>query len=297
MQRSALERPGTRSPLAAACAIVIALAVPAGCVSTAKIDTSGMSFSSQPLVGKVVWNDLITEDLDAARRFYGELFGWTFQQSARPGGGEYVLARSGNVYIAGMVGVASQSAGGPVSRWLPYASVPEVDSAVAKATAAGARIAVAPRDVNLGRVAAIIDPEGAVIGLARSRIGDPDDNTTAPGPGRVVWTELIANDPAAATRFYQAVIGYESQTIERRGGQYTVLTSSATTRAGILKNPTEQASPAWLTYFGVADPAAAAGRVEALGGKVILAPSPQLREGTMAVVTDPSGALLVLQKL
>jgi hypothetical protein len=34
-----------------------------------------------------------------------------------------------------------------------------------------------------------------------------------------------------------------------------------------------------------------------LGGKVLLAPSPQLRDGTMAVVTDPSGALLVLQKV
>jgi predicted enzyme related to lactoylglutathione lyase len=53
----------------------------------------------------------------------------------------------------------------------------------------------------------------------------------------------------------------------------------------------------WLTYFGVDDPAAAAARAQALGGKVLLPASPQLREGSMAVVTDPSGAVLVLQKL
>jgi hypothetical protein len=30
---------------------------------------------------------------------------------------------------------------------------------------------------------------------------------------------------------------------------------------------------------------------------VLLPPSPELREGTMAVITDPSGAILVLQKI
>jgi hypothetical protein len=288
-------RPSSR--LATSLSVAFLLAVPAACVSTSKIDTSGMSFSSEPLVGKIVWNDLITEDLDAARRFYGELFGWTFEQSTRPGGRSYTLARSGKVYVAGMVQVDSPAEGKTLSRWLPYASVDNVDASVARATAAGGKVAVAPRNVNLGRVAAIIDPEGAVIGLARSRIGDPDDTTTAAGVGRVVLTELLANDSAAAARFYETVVGYESRTIERRGGQYTLLTRAGTSRAGILKNPSDQASPAWLTYFGVADPASAANRAESLGGKIVLPPSPQLREGTMAVVADPSGALLVLQKL
>jgi predicted enzyme related to lactoylglutathione lyase len=278
-------------------AVVLLLAVPAGCVSTTKFDTSGMSFSSAPLLGKIVWNDLITEDLDAARRFYGELFGWTFEQSARPGGKPYTLARSGKVYVAGMVPVDAPADGTHLSRWLPYASVADVDDAVAKATNAGAKVAVGARNVNAGRVAAIVDPEGAVIGLVRSRIGDPDDPTTAPGPGRVVWTELLANEPDAQARFYTAVIGYEAKTIERRGGQYTLLTRAGTNRAGILKNPSDRAAPDWLTYFGVDNPATAASRVEALGGKVILPPSPQLREGTMAVVTDPAGAVLVLQKV
>jgi predicted enzyme related to lactoylglutathione lyase len=293
MHLSAFRRIGSRALLGAG---VVTLTLVA-CVSTTKIDTSGMSFSADPLIGKIVWNDLITEDLDAARRFYGELLGWTFEQSTRPGGGRYTLARSGNIYVAGMVEAPAHPQGTAVSRWLPYASVPDVDAAISAATAAGAKVAAPPRNVNLGRVAAIVDTEGAVLGLARSRIGDPDDKTTAPAASRVVWTELLSNDPASAARFYQTVVGYEPRTIERRGGQYTLLTRAGTERAGVLKNPAEQASPAWLTYFGVADPAAAAGRVGALGGKVLLAPSPQLRDGTMAVVTDPSGALLVLQKV
>ena len=158
-----------------------------------------------------------------------------------------------------------------------------------------ARSVVTARDLNLGRVAAITDPEGAVVGLAKSSIGDPDDKTTAPAPGNVVWTELLSNDPVAAAKFYQSLAGYDVDTVERRGGKYTFLSSGGAKRAGILKNPAEKYDPVWLTYFGVKDPAIAAEKAVSLGGTIILPPSPDLRDGTMAIVTDPAGAILVLQ--
>jgi uncharacterized protein len=271
------------------------LAMLVGCTTT-RLDLSSMSFSQNPLIGKVVWNDLITEDLDAARKFYGALFGWTFERSTGREGHDYVIARSGGVYVAGLMSVARRDDGQRVSRWLPFISVSDVDRSTERATALGAKVVVAPRDVNLGRVAALIDPEGAVIGLARSAIGDPDDDTTAPALGRVVWTELLANDPAAAAKFYVAIAGYDVRALERRGGWYTMLTHDGADRAGIFQNPVREVAPLWLTYFAVADPAAAAARVAALGGAIVLPPSPALREGTMAVVTDPSGAVLVLQR-
>jgi predicted enzyme related to lactoylglutathione lyase len=278
-------------------AVTAAAAVTTSCVARVTIDTSAISFAAEPLLGKIVWNDLITEDLDAARRFYGGLFGWSFQDATGPGGRQYVLAKSGPVYVAGLVPVTRPTNGTQLSRWLPYVSVDDVDGAVERATTAGARVAVAARDVGLGRVAALIDPEGAVIGLARSRLGDPDDATTAPGSGRRVWSELLADDPDAESAFYRDVFGYELRTIERRGGHYTFLTRRGVERAGIFKNPTQNWRPLWLTAFGVADPAASAAHAEALGGKLLLAPSPEVRDGTIAVVEDPSGAVLVLQKL
>lgn len=277
----------------AACA---ASAMLAACVTASGPDLTGMSFSDDPLRGKVVWNDLITEDMDAARSFYGELFGWTFEDATGPGRSNYVLARSGNVYVAGLVPIATPADGSKVSRWLPYLSVEDVDASISGSIAGGGKVAAKARNVNLGRVAAIVDAEGAVIGLARSRIGDPDDETTAPAPGRVVWTELLSNDPAKAASFYASVAGLEARTVERRGGQYTMLSGDGTDRAGILKSPSSEWSPVWLTYFGVTDPAAAADRAVSLGGKILLPVSADLREGSMAVVTDPSGALLVLQK-
>ncbi len=277
--------------------IAIALCIIAGaCTSTTRLDTSAISFSQSPLIGKIVWTDLITDDLEAVRAFYGGLFGWTYDEAGRRDGHKYLIARAGNAYAAGILEVDPPPDGKPVSRWLPYISVADVGVAVERASANGGRVAVAPTRVGLGRVAAIIDPEGAVIGLARSRIGDPDEATTAPALGRIVWTELLANDPERAAEFYASVVGYVPLTTARRGGEYTWLTYDGTRRAGLFANPSSEADPVWLTSFAVADPVAAAERAQALGGTVVLPPSPTLRDNTIAVVTDPGGAILVLQK-
>lgn len=267
----------------------------AACTTSSRPDLSGMSFSSEPLTGKIIWYDLITEDLDDAKQFYGGMFGWEFEDAQGPGGNAYAVARSGNVYVAGMVAIAPPDDGSSFSRWLPYVSVPDVDAAVLRGTNAGASVAVSARNVDLGRVAAIIDPEGAVIGLVDSNFGDPDDKTTSAAPGRPVWTELIANDVRAEAEFYLALGGYDVRTIDRRGGEYTLLASDGVDRAGIFEKPGDELDPVWLTYFGVDDPATAAERAVSLGGTILLPVSDELRDGTMAVVSDPTGAILVLQ--
>lgn len=255
-----------------------------------------MSFSSDPLLGKIIWHDLITEDLESARAFYSGLFGWTFEASRGSRGEDYVVARQGDVIVAGLLGIDAPADEQNYSRWLPYMSVDNVEAAVARSTAAGGSVVADTRDVSIGKVAAIIDPQGAVIGLVRSEIGDPDDVTTAAAPGKAVWTELLADDPQAAAAFYAAIGHYQQRTIERRGGEYTILTSDGVDRAGIFQNPAAgDYQPVWITAFGVDDAAAAAAQAEALGGTIILPVSPELRDGTTAVVTDPTGAILVLQ--
>lgn len=293
MQPRCLRLPGL---VAASVLLALMILMPAGCISTGTIDTSAMTFSQQPLVGKVVWNDLLTEDADAARRFYGGMFGWTFDAAASRDGRPYWLAKSGNAYVGGILSVAQPGDGTKLTRWLPYVSVEDVDRALAKVTAGGGKVAKTAR-TNIGPIAAIVDAEGAVLGLARSRMGDPDDRTTQAAPGRVVWTELLSNDPQRAAGFYSDVVGYGVTTIERRGGKYTMLTGREGQRAGIQPNPDKSWDPVWLTYFGVVDPHAAAAKAQSLGGKVLLPVSPQVREGTMAVIRDPTGAVLVLQKI
>jgi predicted enzyme related to lactoylglutathione lyase len=108
--------------------------------------------------------------------------------------------------------------------------------------------------------------------------------------------EYLAKDPVAALAFYKGLAGYESEARETPAGSpYQVLTRGRP-RAGLMKIPMENVRPNWLSYVRVEDPAALAGRVLSLGGKVVLAPRADIRNGTLAVVADPSGAVLALQK-
>lgn len=281
--------------LAAIAAAITASVIVVACSATAPLPAGKLALSSEPLLGKFVWHDLMTDDVAAARRFYGGLLGWEFEQTTHPRGGDYTLIRAGGHYLGGMV-LLEDPAGADFSRWLPYLSVADVDAAVASTESAGGAALVGPLDLgDIGRAAAVSDPQGAVLGLLRSRIGDPDDSL-APAPGRVVWNELLAADDAGAAAFYSSLAGFEVATMPRRGGEYTVLRAQGRERAGIMPRPDTRLEPLWLTYFAVADVTAATKRAAELGGKVLLAPAPELRDGRLAVVTDPSGALLALQQ-
>lgn len=277
-------------------AIILLVGITA-CASTTTSLMSGISLSDEPLTGKFVWHDLVTTDLEADKRFYSGLFGWTYEQRLGPNGNPYTLAKSGDRFVAGMVTGQQPKDGSDISRWLGYLSVPDVGHAVRQNGVAGGSTVVEPLDISdFVRVAAITDPQGAVLGLAQSSIGDPDDSR-AGEPGRVVWDELLASDSTAAAHFYEALAGYKVDVLQRNGGEYTLLIAAGVKRAGILENPLEGVEPMWLTYFGVQDVKAATAKVGTLGGRVLLKPAVDIRDGTLALVVGPSGALLALQQL
>jgi predicted enzyme related to lactoylglutathione lyase len=278
--------------LAGALVLVLGLG---GC-STAEVErASGLPLSEEPLTGKFVWHDLMTDDIAAARRFYGGLFGWTFRDETRPNGRDYTLILANGRYVAGMVQL-DDPAGVEYSRWLGYLSVEDVDRAAAFNGTNGGEIVVGPLDLGeWGRAAAITDPQGAVVGLIRSRLGDPDDSIRR-GVGEVVWNELLAEDDMAAADFYTGLAGLDRVDDQRTGGVYRIMRSQGRDRAGIMLRPAEDYDPVWLTHFGVADVSEAARKAAALGGDVLIAPSPEIRNGLMALVTDPNGAVLVLHQ-
>jgi predicted enzyme related to lactoylglutathione lyase len=285
---------GFKSILAAISVVAIAAFV-AACSATAPAPAGKLSLSDEPLPGKFVWHDLITDDVASSRRFYGGLLGWKFEQTTHPRGGDYTLILADGHYLGGMVQLAD-GAEADYSRWLPYLSVADVDAAVRATATAGGAALVGPLDLaNIGRAAVVSDPQGAVLGLLRSRTGDPDDSLP-PAPGRVLWNELLAADDAGAAAYYAALAGLEISRVPRRGGEYIILRAQGRERAGIMERPDARVEPLWLTHFAVADVEAAARRAAELGGRVLLAPAAELREGTLAVVTDPTGAILALQQ-
>jgi predicted enzyme related to lactoylglutathione lyase len=276
---------------------VLSFTIISGCSTVINPITSGISFSEQPLIGKFVWHDLLTDDPAATREFYSSLFGWEYEDTTSPGrSGPYTLIKSGGRYLGGIVMLADLDEDTNYSRWLSYLSVDDVDEATSTTQQAGGTILLPAQDIgNFGRAAVVQDSQSAVFGLARSVVGDPDDSG-APKAGDIVWHELITTDDDTAAKFYQNLAGYNTQVIKRRGGQYQILEAGGIKRAGIVQNPIPDLPPAWLVVFAVSDPVETVSSIESAGGTVLLGPSEEFRESTVALIADPSGALFLIQK-
>jgi predicted enzyme related to lactoylglutathione lyase len=67
-------------------------------------------------------------------------------------------------------------------------------------------------------------------------------------------------------------------------------------RAGVAELNWDDVRPHWIPYVKVDDPAAVAARVESLGGTLVFAPDPDIRGGSVAIVQDPTGGVLAIQK-
>ena len=125
------------------------------------------------LSGKLVWADLTTPDPDAARRFYGELFGWTFT-SVGSGKEAYALAHIDGVAIAGIVRRTDRAKERSRSRWIPFLSARDVPATERAVTRAGGKSLISSRTIAArGTLAVLADSEGAVFGALDSTSGDP----------------------------------------------------------------------------------------------------------------------------
>lgn len=257
----------------------------------------GQALTDVPQYGKFIWHDLITDDVSAARAFYGPLMGWTFEDTQRPGGGPYtlILSASGQ-YVGGMVELADPDTGEDYSRWLGYYAVPGVDEAVAATLEAGGDVVVSARNLaTVARVAAVRDPDGAVVGLATSRAGYPLDRPVT-GNGEIAWNELLAANPAKMAEFYVALSSGAVSDDVRQADEYYVLQDAGRLRSGIMLRPDPQLEPIWLTYFATGDATGSASRAAALGGTVILEPQADIRDGRIALLEDPGGAIFGMQQ-
>ena len=243
--------------------------------------------------GAFVWHDLLTRDVAGAKRFYGELFGWRFEDTKR-GDRPYAIARAGAAPVAGIVDVSGVADAG--TQWLSYMAVANVDATVALFETSGGRALVQPRDLPLARVAVVVDPQGAPLGLAQMRRDVP--GAIQPTTNHFFWQEYLARDAGRALAFYTQVAGYTPAISDSRLGiEYHVL-KKVRGGAGLFQLPATvlDVQPNWLPYVLVDDAASLAARVTALGGRVMVPAAPERRNNSLIVVADPAGAVLALQK-
>jgi uncharacterized protein len=114
---------------------------------------------------------------------------------------------------------------------------------------------------------------------------------------RFAWYELLTTDLSAAAAFYRDVVGWEAQDASTSRLTYKLLTSSDAPVAGLMELPEEGrrmgATPRWVGYVAVEDIDAAAGRLEKLGGRVLVPPTDS-NIGRVSIVADAQAATLAL---
>ena len=115
--------------------------------------------------GAFCWNELNTRNAEAAKKFYGETIGWTFDTMQMEGGAPYYICKHGQTPVGGIFTMEGPAFEGMPEHWFAYLDVDDVDKRVNKAQAHGATILRPPFDVpDVGRIAIVKDPSGAVMG-------------------------------------------------------------------------------------------------------------------------------------
>lgn len=246
--------------------------------------------------GTPSWVDLATSDVAAARSFYGQLFGWEYEENPTgPDGGVYVMATKGGANAAGIMDLSPEmAAGGVPPMWSTYLAVDDLDATASKVEGAGGQVMMPPMDVmEAGRMALVVEPSGAVVGLwqAADHIGAEVVNEH----GALIWNELLSPDVPAAAAFYDAVLGMGTETVDMPMGPYTIFTADGEQVAGAMAPPMEGVPAHWAVYFAVDDCDAAVAKVQELGGACFAEPM-DIPPGRMAGLSDPQGAMFfVLQ--
>ena len=237
------------------------------------------------------WVDLATTNLSAAKEFYGGLFGWEAEEIPIDEENVYVMFRiqGNNVAGAGSLDEAMQAQGVP-PHWSSYVKHDSVDAVAQKASDSGGQVLLPPMDVmEEGRMTMIQDPAGAVFGVwqPRKHIGAELVNR----PGALVWNELQTRDVEAAKRFYHDVFNWDYQ-VDDQG--YVACYQEGRVHAGMLAMDDswdESIPPNWAVYFMVDDIEETVDRVEELGGRVMVPPTPAGELGAFAVIADPQGSV------
>jgi hypothetical protein len=247
--------------------------------------------SSEHHVGKVVWADLVTPDLAAAERYYGSLFGWTFQ-TIHTGDSDYAVALADGRPVGGLLQKSIPAGEHRQSAWLTFFAVRDVDAAKRVALTHGAKVVADSRTYPArGRQAVLSDPEGAVFAIVASSSGDAPDFLAA--PGEWIWSSLLSKDPAAEAGFYQNVFSYDVFDLASDDGlEHLILSSDDYARASANAFPGGSARrhPHWLNFVRVDSTANATAKAVALGGRVLVEPHVDRHGGMVAVVADPAGA-------
>jgi uncharacterized protein len=251
-----------------------------------------MGERTQYAPGTFCWTDLSTTDQDAAKAFYGGLFGWQAEDMPVDENVAYSMMRLDGRDVAAIAPQPppQREAGAPPA-WNSYVSVASADAAE-RARELGATVAAGPFDVmEAGRMAAIQDPQGAFFMAwePRRHFGAALVNA----PGALSWNELASPDLDAAAAFYRELFGWTITPFEGSPEPYLTIRNGEPNNGGMREPSPPDTPPHWLVYFATEEIEAALARVGELGGATVAGPI-DIAMARIGIVADPQGAAFAL---
>ena len=252
-------------------------------MSTSSVDTQ---------VGRVVWHQLATSDVERAKRFYTDLLGWGIEVW-KPGEIDYPM-----ITVDGRTHGGFQDSEGAPTRWIGHVLVEDADAALARAEANGGAAAAPILDMpEVGRFALIRDPEGAVLSAYTPPPAGGEDGEEF-AAGVFLWDELLAADVDGAKRFYSQVFGWETTDMDMgEMGTYTLFKGTGGIDAGgLMKKRDDMPAATWIPYLATDDVDATVARAGELGATVLMPGMDVPDVGRFAVLLDPTGGLFGLYR-
>lgn len=251
--------------------------------------------------GSFIWYELMTDQPDAAARFYGSVVGWRIADAPaeESGGTDYrMIGRSDGGHAGGVFKLTDDmKANGALPTWLPYFYAADVDTALAAIIADGGSVMVPAFDIPVGRIAMCTDPQGVPFYLMRpvppaGVEEQASDVFTPETPQRANWNELASPDLAASKAFYAKHMGFAFNESMPMGpmGDYCFIDHAGQRLGAIMQRSDERTPARWLTYFGVPSITAAKAAVEAGGGTIVAGPMEVPGGAWIVVALDPQGA-------
>ena len=247
--------------------------------------------------GTPCWVDLATSDLDAAKKFYSGLFGWSYidEEMGEMGIDTYSMAMVDDIATATIYELGRGQLR-PVSKpaWNIYVVVNDIEAAVKSVQQNSGTVVLDATDVDrAGRVAVIEDPTGCQTTLWQPN--EFGDRLIRAEVGAVTWFEHVSTDRKGSVEYFEKVLGVATATKPMDGlDGYTTWVVDGIEVAGMFQWPDEMIADGvpsmWFVYFQVSDLDAAVDYVESNGGKA-MAEAPVINAvGRFIVLRDPQGA-------
>lgn len=232
--------------------------------------------------GRFVWHELVTSDVDASQRFYGELLGWQVEHDGASERAYAYMTKNGQR----MCGLVQRPGPHVPPHVLGFVSVADVADTLARAREHRAAVLVPPMRTPIGQAAVLQDPQGAALGVCRADAGDDGEHDA------FAWQHLSTSDPERAAHFYANVLAWRDAP-HAHAAELRAFALGEQPVAGLIQAP-QGTFAHWLYCVGVEQLGEAREAIKQLGGAVVRESISLTALGELSVIQDSVGTILGL---